>query len=438
LVLAGVIRIDSRSLQRPHGRGILLLVCALWVAALVSPGPANAQERGPATGGALAVRPWLEWAQFVDPDCATWLGSPDEQASTTSYQGITWNNSFEQREAGPHDGRTPIGWRSRASSTLWAGVLTGDVDLLAVEGPNSVGLDTEARRWLRLAVKEAWGPVTLGVRGESASPGLEGVTEGRVKTETAGAEAWVEGREGPAGLRLSGGQFRDNLANNPWQPQTTKTQGGAAADAALPVGLTLSLSYQGGVAESDPGPRPRGLATVGSSGSTFHNLTSSLSYSGQAWALTISSSYVPSRDVHDPERETRSLSHDLSATLQLPASITITPALGIAEDTYEWSGARSQTTSASVSVSRASVLEGVDLSVSGSYARSQMTGDTGATDDATAVNAAAGVVWRLRRAARVEPRLAFEVGSNYYFDKVTAAVGYAEVYGVVTLRILSF
>ena len=418
--------------------GIVLLVFALWIAALVSPGPVNGQERAPAAAGVLAVRPWSEWAQFVDPDDATWLGSPDEPASTTSYQGITWKNSFEQREAGAHDSRTLIGWRSRASSTLWSGVLTGDVDLLAVEGPNSVGLDTETGRWLRLAVKEAWGPVTLGARMESARPGLEGVTGGPVKTETEGAEAWVEGREGPAGLRLSGGQFRDNLANYPWQPQTTKTQGGAAADAALPVGLTLRLSYQGGVAESAPGSQPRGLTTVGPSGSTFHNLTSSLSRSGQAGALTISSSYVPSRDVRDPERETQSFRQDLSATLRLPVSITITPALGIAGDTYEWSGARSQTTSASLSVSWASVLEGVDLSLSGSSARSQMTGDIGATYDGTAVNAATGVVWRLRRAARVKTSLAFEVGSNYYFEKVTAAVGDAEVYGVVTLRIVSF
>jgi hypothetical protein len=67
-----------------------------------------------------------------------------------------------------------------------------------------------------------------------------------------------------------------------------------------------------------------------------------------------------------------------------------------------------------------------------------MTGDIGDTDDATAVNAAAGVVWRLRRAARVKTSLAFEVGSNHYVDKVTTAAGYAEVHGVVTLRIASF
>ena len=63
-----------------------------------------------------------------------------EPAGTTSYQGITWKDSFEQREAGVHE------WRARASSTLWSGVLTGNVDLLAVEPPNSVGLDTEATR----------------------------------------------------------------------------------------------------------------------------------------------------------------------------------------------------------------------------------------------------------------------------------------------------
>ena len=96
----GVMRIDSPSPQRPHGRGIILLVCTVWIAALVSPGLANGQEQGPAAGAVLAVRPWSEWAQFVDPDGATWLGSPDEPASTTSYQGITWKDSFEQRDAG--------------------------------------------------------------------------------------------------------------------------------------------------------------------------------------------------------------------------------------------------------------------------------------------------------------------------------------------------
>ena len=90
-------RSDSPSPQRAYGRGIILLVCTLWITALVSPGLANSEERGPETGAVLAVRPWSEWAQFVDPDGPTWLGSPAEPASTTSYQGITWKSSFEQR-----------------------------------------------------------------------------------------------------------------------------------------------------------------------------------------------------------------------------------------------------------------------------------------------------------------------------------------------------
>jgi hypothetical protein len=76
------------------------------------------------------VRPWSEWAQFVDPDGATWLGSPAEPAST----GITWKSSFEQREAGGHDGRTLIGWRARASSTPWSGTL-GAMQLRQVHRP---------------------------------------------------------------------------------------------------------------------------------------------------------------------------------------------------------------------------------------------------------------------------------------------------------------
>ena len=261
------------------------------------------------------------------------------------------------------------------------------------------------------------------------------MTGGRVKRETEGAEAWVEGREGPAGLRLSGGQFWDNLAAYPWRPGFPKSQGGAAVDVTLPVGVTLSLGYQGGVAEREPGPRPRSVPAAESGESTFHNLTTALSCSGSAWTLTVSSTYVPSRDVRHPDRETRSLNHDVSATLRLPASITITPVLSIAEDTYEWSGVRSQTTAGSILVSWASVLDGVDLTASGSYARNQMTDDV---YDATAINAAAGVVWRLGRAGLTRTSLAFEVGSNHLVDKATPAAGYAEVYGVVTLRIASF
>ena len=39
---------------------------------------------------------------------------------------------------------------------------------------------------------------------------------------------------------------------------------------------------------------------------------------------------------------------------------------------------------------------------------------------------------------RAAAREAFEVGSDHDFDKVTATVGYAKVYGVITLRIVSF
>lgn len=393
------------------------------------------QERGSAARAVFAVQPWSEWTELVEADAGAWLGPGTEPTSPTFPRGITWKSSFEEREAGAHDGRTLIGWGARASSALWPGTLVADVNLLAVEPPNSVGLDEEPRRWLRLAVKETWGPITLGVRVESVSPGLERVTGGRVRGETEGAEAWVEGREGPAGLRLSGGQFWDNLAAYPWQPRTTKSQGGAAVDVALPGRVALSLGYQGGVAEREPAPRPRGLPAAQSGGSTFHNLTTALSCGGSAWTLTVSSTYLPSRDLRDSDRETRSLSHDVSATLRLPASITVTPVLGIAEDAYEWSGARSQTTAASISVSWASVLDGVDLAVSGSYARNQMTDDV---YDARAINAAASVIWRLRLAGLTGTSLAFEVGSNHYVDKAAPAAGYAEVYGVVTLRIASF
>jgi hypothetical protein len=400
-----------------------------------------AQER-PAPGGAvpLTVQPWswtLDRARLVDPDAGVWDPSVGARWSLrdAAPEGISWKSAFEEREAGTHDGRTLIGWRARASSPLWSGTLTGDVNVLAIEPPQSIGLGTESRRWLRLAIKESWGPLTLGVRVESASAGLERVSEGRLKGETEGGEVWLEGQEGPARLRLSGGQFWDNLAAYPWQPRTTRTQAGAALDVWLPAGVALNVAYQNGLAERAPGPRPRSAQAATAGASAFHSVATSLSCGGAAWSLTVSSTYAPSTDVRDPERETISLSHDVSATLRALPSVTITPALTVAEDTYEWSGTRSQTTSASVSVSWTSVLEGVDLTVSGSYARNHASEEL---YDATAISATAGLIWRLRQGSLGGTSVAFQVGSNHYFDKVTALAGYSEIYGMVTLRIASF
>jgi hypothetical protein len=108
-----------------------------------------------------------------------------------------------------------------------------------------------------------------------------------------------------------------------------------------------------------------------------------LTCGGAAWSLTVSSTYAPSNDLRNRAQETTSLTHDVSASLQLLPSITIMPAVSVTEDAYEWSGIRSQTTSASVSVSWISILEGVDLTVWGSYARNK-TADN--LYDGTAIN----------------------------------------------------
>jgi hypothetical protein len=86
-------------------------------------------------------------------------------------------------------------------------------------------------------------------------------------------------------------------------------------------------------------------------------------------------------------------------------------------------------------VSWRSVLEGVDLSVSGSYARSRARDDPG---DATTINAVAGLVWQIHQAGPTGTSPAFEAGSNRYFDAATRTTGHADVYGVVTLRISAF
>jgi hypothetical protein len=411
-----------------------------WIGACALPQLALAQERPSVSGLAdVTVQPWrlIDWTGATVSDTLGWAGQLFGVWKTLDppLEGVASTSAFEEREAGTHDSRTLLSGQARASSPLWFGTVTGDLDFLALESPRSIGLGLESPRWLRVAVKEAWGPFTIGVRFESVSPGLERVTSGRVKGETEGGEAWVEGREGPVRLRLSGGQFWDNLTDYSRQPRTTKTQAGATLGITLPVGATLSVGYQGGLAKRQPGPRSRTALTAKSQTSQFDSVTTSLAWEGSAWNLTVSSTYSPSIDLRSADGATVSQSHDVSASFRLLPSFWITPALNVAEDMYEWSGIQSETTTASVSVSWTSILEGVDLSVWGSYQKSETSDDL---FNATAINAAAGIVWRLPRVFSERTSLAFEAGSNHYFDAVTASAGYGEIYGVVTLRVKVF
>jgi hypothetical protein len=420
--------------------GVRLTVAALWLATGILPVAASGQEAPRAPGLIpLGVQPWLwpgDHSGLVERD-APWLVRLAEQLASQqapTLEGLSWKSAFEERQAGTHDNRRLINWRARASSSLGSGTLTGEVSVLAVEAPNSVGLGAEPRRWLRLALRETSGPLTLGARVESINPGLDGVSGGGSKNEREGGEAWIEGRGGPFRLRLSGGTFWDNLADDPWQPQTTKTQGGAALDVSLSSGVALTVGYQGGLAERAAGRGP-GIALAAESGaSAFQSATASVSCSRPSWTLAVSSTYTPSSDLQKADHGTVSLTHDVSATFHVLPDLTVTPTLSFAEDTYEWSGTRSQTTSASVSVSWTSVLEGVDLIVSGSYARNHTTQDV---YDATSINAAAGLIWHPRRTRR-GTNLAFEVGSYHYLDRVTPSAGYAEVYAVLTFRLATF
>jgi hypothetical protein len=429
---------DPARTRRASGRLIgAALLLALWLGLSLVPTLARAQGGAPVSGLAhLALQPWhlFNWTRADDDDLG-WTGrlSGDWGLLEPTLDGITWKSTFAERQAGAHDNRSLMTWQARAASPLWSGTLIGDVNLLALEPANAMGPGVEPRRWLRLAIKESWGPVALGVRFESISPGLDKVTS-NPKGDTEGGEIWLEGREGPLRLRISGGQFWDNLDGYPWQPRTTKTQVGGSVEVSLVRSAALGLGYQNGVAERLPGPRPRKSAVMLPQTSEFQSVSGWLSRTGPGWTLAASTTYSPSVDIHNRDRETVSVSHDVSASFELLPSLHVTPGVSVGQDTYE-SGIRSQTTSASVSVSWTSILEGVDLTLWGSYARNRTSDDFA---DATAISAAANLVWQLWQIGPTRTSLALEAGSNHYFDAMSASARYGELYGMITLRIASF
>jgi len=209
----------------------------------------------------------------------------------------------------------------------------------------------------------------------------------------------------------------DNVAEDPERFQMLDSSGGTRISFKTPeIPLFFSLSYAKNRSESilEPeGLKPRGRIEDSFSGSLYY-------FAGSAFDVTLSSTYSPGRNSMHPEEQDEIFWHEIRANIRPVWHITITPALSYGDFRYLLHGERTETPSASLSISYSELFDSVDLSFWGAY--SETRGTDQYQDDMT-VNTAFEINWRPEYDLLPESNIGLKVARGRYIDRV-----YEDVY----------
>jgi hypothetical protein len=229
---------------------------------------------------------------------------------------------------------------------------------------------------------------------------------------------WGVKKLGPVQFKTFFSRTSDNVARDPGRPQMLTDEEGIAMDYKLPA-LPLYLSISHSESQSRGTFEPGGSEAEGSDA---QNIDGSLYfYGGDNFDLTLSSSYSTSQDRVESDEETEVFWHEISASFRPTGKITITPTVSFGEYRYLWYGERTESPSASLSVSYSGLFDAVDLSLWSSY--SQMRETVGYQDDIT-IDTWAEIGWDGDLSTIPRVRYALGFGHEKYIDKIYSDSSY--------------
>jgi hypothetical protein len=296
-----------------------------------------------------------------------------------------------------------------------------------------------------LALEELEEPVSLGLRGgiqgleggvdyRSVGKRLERLVSGPAsQRDREGTEVWVAQSLGLLRLRLSQSDLADNVDRDPALPRTRRTQGAVSGQIATPSWPILGLTYARGGSErvwwtGDGATRARDEQTS-------DTVTAGLYYGVTRWDLSMSSTYVTSRDVDRPDHAMIMRYHDLCLTLRPTDALMVVPAVGTGLERSEWSETQSEAGSASLLLSYAPVARGWALWALGAYAARR---SSDRTVDGQTWGWSGGLSWNLGRGLGGPATLSLQAGYDRYDDAVVRDSSVRSVFGLVRLRIAAF
>ena len=314
-------------------------------------------------------------------------------------------------------------WNSEAAS----GKLTGGGEL--GYSPFDVTSQEDARQHghglLDMNLKGSLEGLGYGVEYFSLGQGYTKPAGSKLKPDQEGSQAWLESRAGPMRLKTLVTEYWDNVEGNPHRPRTIKSLMGPAVDLTLPSGVVWGLSYLEGSMQHVTPER-----SAFQRESRLQSYGSYVFYGRTLWDATISSQYLPSRDHNNSMKETIGSYHEISATVRPTSFLTVEPALSLSQEEYKWSGTRSETPSAMLSIIVKPLSSAYSLVSTGYYSRNITTDGYW---DARTLSVSASVS-RLFTGRTGPKALSFTVLYNRYDDVVYRDSSYRDIQGRVIWR----
>lgn len=287
------------------------------------------------------------------------------------------------------------------------------------------------------------GGFELGAQYRSSGTRLEGlVGVPSWVTDHEGHEVWVAQRLGPLRLQLADSELTDNVDRDPGLPRTMRDQTSLTAQLAVAEWPVLALTIASGDTErmalvndapdldsdrgGDPGRPER---------QEFERVTGSVYYhGGPSWSLSASSTLARSRHAYRPDDAMAMTYHDLSVTVHPHASLTVTPALSLAQERYEAPGFGIDRSTAAITMSYAPTASPWSGWSHASYTQASASDDS---TDARSMSLGVGLTYGL---GRWLPGCAVSVQAGYdrYRDLAIPGSAAQAVSGFVILKLAGF
>jgi hypothetical protein len=231
-------------------------------------------------------------------------------------------------------------------------------------------------------------------------------------------EIWGAKKIGPIGLKPFFSRFYDNVDRDPKQTRMLTNEYGLEMKYKMDsLPIYFSVSHSRGESESTIEPDSseyQGKQKETYGGSLYY-------YGGKAFNMTASSSYSPSQDLIDPNKETHSYWHEISSTIRPVSNPFITPTVSFGEYRYLWYGERTENPYASLSITWSRLLNTVDLSLWGEYSQ---TRNTDGYQDAESLYTSVSISWDAKYLFLPKTRFSLDLGYDQYNDKIYQSSSY--------------
>ena len=248
-----------------------------------------------------------------------------------------------------------------------------------------------------------------------------------------GHEVWVAQRLGVLRLRLADSRLTDNVDRNPALARTTKNQTAVTAELAMSEWPVLGLTFASG--ESARVRLTPGGRETAAEQREFDSVTGSAYYhGGPGWGVTASSTVSRARHLVRPDDDMTAMSQDLGLRLHPMESLTVNPALSLAQERYAWSDLAIDSSTAGLTLSYAPAASHWSVSSFVSYTATRAS--DGSTDgrSVSLSGALTCVLGRWLPGSTVS----FEAGYDRYVDAAIPDSASGVVTGFVLLKLAAF